>query len=503
MPFTQQNKKSEKKAIVIGSGFAGLSAACFLAKSGFRVTVLEKNEGPGGRARKFEAEGFSFDMGPSWYWMPDVFERFFQQFGKKVSDYYELSRLDPSYRVYWQEGFDDIPADLSALKALFERYEPGAAGRLDQFLKEAAYKYEVGMKKLVYQPSLSVGEYMDAGLMKGILQMDVFQSMKKHIRKYFSHPHLCQLLEFPILFLGALPRNTPALYSLMNYADIVGGTWFPKGGMYEIVKAMHQLAEELGVRFHFNEEGSGFQFDKDRITTVKTNKDNYSGDVVISTADYHFTETRLLPEAKRQYSEKYWNKRAMAPSSLLFYVGVNRKLEDIPHHSLFFDVDFEQHAAEIYSDPVWPSDPLFYLCVTSSTDPTMAPEGCENLFFLIPLAAGIDGDTEALRERYFERLLERLKQHSGVDLKDHILFKRSYCLKDFQEDYHAFKGNAYGLANTLTQTAFLKPRCKSTKVSNLYYAGQLTVPGPGVPPSLISGELVADLIKKKYNAHVD
>ena len=497
--------KNSNKALVIGAGFAGLSAASFLAKKGWEVTIVEKNEMAGGRARKFEAEGFTFDMGPSWYWMPDVFEKYFGSFGKKVSDFYELQRLDPSYRVYFEKATWDLPANYEALKNLFESIEPGAANALDSFLAEAKYKYEVGVGKLVYQPSLSITEFIDYELIKGVFKLDVFQSMKTHIARYFKHPYIQFLMEFPVLFLGALPENTPALYSLMNYADIKGGTWYPKHGMYSIVEAMVKVAKSLGVQFKLGEEVMQIVVENGIATKVisKVNEtgmqENYSFDVLIGAGDYHHIETKLLEKNYQSYSTKYWDSRVLAPSSLLYYVGLNKKLKDVTHHSLFFDSDFSVHGSEIYSNPMWPSNPLFYASVPSVTDPTVAPVGCENLFLLIPIAAGLEGDTADVREKYFNLIIERLERKWGQTITDAILYKRSYAVADFKQDYHSFKGNAYGLANTLLQTAFLKPRCKSKKVKNLYYTGQLTVPGPGVPPSLISGEVVANLICKQFN----
>ena len=493
------------KALVIGAGFAGLSAASFLAKKGWSVTIVEKNEMPGGRARKFEAEGFTFDMGPSWYWMPDVFEKYFGSFGKKVSDFYELQRLDPSYRVYFEKATWDLPANYEALKNLFESIEPGAANALDLFLAEAKYKYEVGVGKLVYQPSISITEFIDYELIKGVFKLDVFQSMKTHIARYFKHPYIQFLMEFPVLFLGALPENTPALYSLMNYADIKGGTWYPQHGMYSIVEAMVKVAKSLGVQFKLGEEVMQIVVENGIATQVisKVNEtriqENYSFDVLIGAGDYHHIETKLLEKKYQSYSAKYWDSRVLAPSSLLYYVGLNKKLKDVTHHSLFFDSDFSVHGSEIYSNPMWPSNPLFYASVPSVTDATVAPVGCENLFLLIPIAAGLEGDTADVREKYFNLIIERLEKKWGQTITDAIVYKRSYAVADFKEDYHSFKGNAYGLANTLLQTAFLKPSCKSKKVKNLYYTGQLTVPGPGVPPSLISGEVVANLICKQYN----
>ena len=488
-----------KKVIIIGSGFAGLSAASFMAKEGWDVSVIEKHTTPGGRARQLQASGFSFDMGPSWYWMPDVFERYFEQFGRKVSDYYSLQRLDPSYRVYWNDCVTDVPAKYGQLKELFESIEPGAGRQLDLFIKEAAFKYAVGINKLVHKPGLSIKEFMDWDVISGFFRLDVFSSIKKHIARHFTHPKLRQLLEFPVLFLGALPENTPALYSLMNYADIIGGTWYPQGGMYSVVHAMHTLAKELGVRFHFNETVRQIVLDKHAARTVVTDKNEYTADVVIGGADYHFIENNLLPEDHRSYSSAYWDKKLMAPSCLLYYVGINKKLTNVQHHSLFFDVGFDQHAKEIYSTQSWPLDPLFYVSASSVTDATVAPDGHENLVFLVPVAAGLTGDTEALREKYFEQLITRFEERIGEPVRDSIVFKQTFAYSDFLSEYNSFKGNAYGLANTLSQTAIFRPSCRSKKIKNLFYAGQLTVPGPGVPPSLISGEVAAREVLKHFS----
>jgi phytoene desaturase len=488
-----------KKVIIIGAGFAGLSAAAFMAQAGWQVTVVDKNETAGGRARQLKADGFTFDMGPSWYWMPDVFERFFNQFGKQVSDYYTLERLDPSYRVYWEKSFTDIPAQYGLLKALFESIEPGSGQQLDHYLQEAAHKYRIGIQNLVYKPSQSLTEFLDWEVVKNVFRLDVFTSIKKHIAKHFKDEKLRQLMEFPILFLGALPKNTPALYSLMNYADIIGGTWYPQGGMYTIVQGMQQLAEDLGVQFKFEEEAKEIVIDKGAAKKLITTKGEYAADVIISGADYHFTESALIPHAYRSYTENYWDKKVLAPSCLLYYVGLNKKLTNVLHHSLFFDVPFDQHADEIYAQPQWPTHPLFYLSVSSKTDATVAPEGCENLVFLIPVASGLKEDSEAVREHYFDLIVKRLEHHIGESINDSIIYKKTFSVSDFETDYHSYKGNAYGLANTLSQTAILRPSCQSKKVANLFYTGQFTVPGPGVPPSLISGEVVSKQVLKLFN----
>jgi len=488
-----------KKAVIIGSGFAGLSAATFMAKGGWDVTVLEKHATPGGRARQLKEAGFTFDMGPSWYWMPDVFERFFNSFGKQVSDYYKLERLDPSYRVYWNDGEMNIPADYVELKKLFESIEKGSASKLDDYLREALYKYHVGIDKLVHKPGQSYTEFLDWELVKGIFKLDVFTSIKTHISKKFKHPKLQTLLEFPVLFLGALPEDTPALYSLMNYADIKLGTWYPHKGMYQIVEGMFSLAEELGVKFIFNSDVNQIIVSNKIATQVIANQHiAYDADVVIGAADYHFIEKKLLPQNCRVYSDKYWDKRIMAPSCLIYYIGLNKKLKNVLHHSLFFDSDFEIHGKEIYTTKQWPTHPLFYVSIPSITDDTLAPPECENLFFLIPVAAGIKGDTEELRETYFKQILKRFEKHTGQNIKDTIIYKKTYSISNFIDDYNSFKGNAYGLANTLTQTANLKPTCRSSKIKNLFYTGQLTIPGPGVPPCLISGEVVAKQAIKYY-----
>lgn len=484
----------EKRALIIGSGISGLSSACFLAKEGWKVTILEKNKTIGGRARQFKEQGFVFDMGPSWYWMPDVFESFYQKFGYTTADFYELKRLDPSYRVYWSDqSHSDIPAEMCDLESLFESLEPGSSVKLRAFLKDAQYKYEVGMKDLVYKPSLNVSEFIDFRLLKGLFSMDLTNSFSSYIQRYFSHPKLLSLLEFPVLFLGAMPKDTPALYSLMNYADMSLGTWYPMGGMYKFIEAFEKIALSQGVEIITDAEVNEVHKDKGSVTKVTDiHGRSYTADVFVSSADYQHTDRTLLNGAAN-YSEKYWDKRVMAPSALLYYVGVNKRLTNVQHHNLFFDESLQEHGKQIYKNPSWPTAPLFYMSVPSLTDPSVAPEHHENVFFLIPIAPDLE-DKEDQRDHYFELLLDRLKRLTGNDIADHIVYKRSFSIQNFKDDYHAFKGNAYGLANTLSQTALFKPQIKNKKLQNFFYTGQLTVPGPGVPPSIISGEVVAKYI---------
>ena len=487
-----------KKLVVIGSGFSGISAATSLADKGYDVTILEKNDSPGGRARSFTADGFTFDMGPSWYWMPDVFDSYFESFGYKTADFYNLKRLDPSYTVFFgKDDSLDLPASYEDLANLFEGLEQGSGLMLKKFLAQAAYKYQVGMNNLVYKPSRSITEFVSLRLLYDIMRMDVFKSFHKHIRSFFQNDQIIRIMEFPILLLGALPQNTPALYSLMNYADIKLGTWYPIGGMHKIIEGMLKVAYAKGVKLKLNENVIEFGFEKGRICKIITDHHEYEADVVVAGADYHHVESKLLPTKYQSYSASYWDKRKMAPSSLLFYIGVNKKLKNVNHHNLFFDEDFTPHAKDIYEHKRWPDKPLFYLSVTSKTDPDVAPEGCENLFVLIPVAPDLE-DNEEIRERYYDIVMDRMEELTGQSIRDAVVYKKSYAHNDFVKDYNAFKGNAYGLANTLMQTAILKPSLKSKKLNNLYYTGQLTIPGPGVPPSLISGRVVAEEIVKEH-----
>jgi phytoene desaturase len=487
-----------KKIAVIGSGFSGLSAAACLAKEGLDVTVFEKNQTPGGRARSFESHGFTFDMGPSWYWMPDVFEKYFQLFGKRPSDYFTLKRLDPSYRIYYgANDFVDIPAGVEALCKLFDELEPGSSQHLLRFLDEGKYKYEIGINELVYKPGLSVTELMDVELAKGLFKLHVFQSISQYIRKFFKSDRIIKLLEFPVLFLGATPEKTPALYSLMNYADMALGTWYPMGGMYKIVEGMASIAEEQGAKFRFNSPVQSLEMNGVRAKGLVVDNHVEQFDYIVASADYHHVEQQLIPEKYRKYKKDYWDKRVLAPSSLLFYVGLNKKLKGLLHHTLFFDEDFSLHAKEIYEDPKWPTSPQFYVSCPSQTDPTVAPEGYENLLILIPVAPGLH-DEESIRQKYFDLVIDRLEKITGEHVRQHIVYKRTYAHNDFIADYNAYKGNAYGLANTLMQTANLKPSIINKKINNLFYTGQLTVPGPGVPPSIISGQVAARELVKRY-----
>ena len=483
-----------KKIAIIGSGFSSLSAAAYLAKKNFKVHVYEKNKTFGGRARQLKKQGFTFDMGPSWYWMPDVFESFYNDFDKTTSDFYKLDRLDPGYQVVFGENERILIGDsLEKIFSVFEKEEKGSSIKLKRFINIAKENYNIAIKDLVYRPGISPLELITPQTIKKIKYF--LSNIKKDVCKDFQSPKLRQILQFPVLFLGAKPSNTPSFYNFMNYADFGLGTWHPEKGMYSIVLAMVELAKSLGVKFYADSEIEKICVDKDgRAYGIKVKNKLEKADIVLSGADYHHSESLLDPKYRR-YSEVYWNKKTFAPSSLLFYIGLNKKIKNVSHHTLFFDVDFDEHADSIYNNPSWPKDPLFYVNFPSISDPTMAPKGKEACFILIPIAPGIE-DSKKLREKYFNKVLERLEKLTKQNIRDNIIFSESFCVNDFIKEYNSYKGNAYGLANTLFQTAFLRPKLISNKVKNLYFTGQLTVPGPGVPPAIISGKLVAELISK-------
>jgi phytoene desaturase len=488
--------KNIKTIAVIGSGFSGLSAASYLAKEGNEVHVFEKHNQPGGRARQFNTDnGFVFDMGPSWYWMPDIIESFFNDFGCKASDFYQLVSLNPQFEMIFSDMKMAVPESFQEMKSLFESMEKGAGEKLDEFMNAAEYKYEVGMKDFVQKPCHNWLEFISPKIAVSALKLDLLTNFRSYVGKYFRHPKLRVLMEFPVIFLGASPKNIPALYSLMNYGGYKMGTWYPMGGFYQLVLAMQKVAESQGVVFHFNHSVEKINTEKGIVTSLLINGKNMEFDAVVASSDYHHTET-LLDKDERNYTEEYWKSKTFAPSCLIYYLGFKEKIPNIKHHTLFFENDLDVHVDAIYGEKKWPEDPLFYACCPSKTDPDVAPLEGENLFLLMPLAIGIDDD-EQKREKYFREMIARVEKLTGTsNLESKIIYKKSFCVSDFIKDYNAYGGNAYGLANTLSQTAVLKPKIRNKKINNLFYTGQLTVPGPGVPPSIISGKIVANEINK-------
>jgi phytoene desaturase len=487
----------EKKKIIkiIGSGFSSLSAACFLAKDGFDVEIFEKNSHIGGRAQQLKKDGFVFDMGPTFYWMPDVIEEFFNKFDKKVSDYYDLKRLDPGYRIYFSENeFIDSSVDNEKLFAQFEKIEKGSSIFLKKFLKDSKTHYDIGVKDIIYKPALNPFELVKVETAVNVHKF--LRSISREIRKNIKNEKLCQFLEFPVIFLGAKPSDIPAFYSFMNYADIELGTWHPMGGMYKLVEAMGDLAKSLGVKINTDSAVSKINISDSKVQSIVVKGDIIKTDVLLSGADYHHTEL-LMDKVFRNYSEAYWSKKTFAPSAVLFFIAFDKKIENVEQHSLFFDSDFNKHIDDIYSNPKWTDSPLFYASFPSISDSSLAPEGKESAIILIPIAPGISENKDKTEE-YFENVITRLEEITNNSLRNHILFKETYSISDFVKDYNSYKGNAYGLANILLQTAFLRPKLKSKKLNNMFFTGQLTVPGPGVPPTIVSGEVVSKLIKKEF-----
>lgn len=494
--MTMSTEKPRKRIAVIGSGFSGLSAAAYAARSGHEVHVFEKHDQPGGRARQFKTEeGYLFDMGPSWYWMPDIIEGFFSDFDCKAADYFKLVSLDPQFEMIFSKEKVSVPEKNEDIRELFEKTEPGAGKKYDQFMHSARFKYEVGMKDFVTKPCYSWLEFASLKIAGSAFKLDLLSNFRKYVSGYFSDPKLRSLMEFPVIFLGASPRNIPALYSLMNYGGYVLGTKYPMGGFYQLVMAMKDVAEKQGAAFHFNHDVQKLNTENGKVVSLTVGGKDYEFDAVIASSDYHHTET-LIPKSLRNYNDAYWKTKTFAPSCLIYYLGIKGEIPHLKHHTLFFENELDHHIDCIYINKKWPAKPLFYACCPSKTDPDVAPEGCENLFLLLPLAPGIHDD-EGVREKYLKEMLERIEKHTGeTDLMSRIEYKRSYCVSDFISDYNAYQGNAYGLSNTLSQTAVLKPKIRNKKISNLFYTGQLTVPGPGVPPSVISGKIVAQEVNK-------
>jgi len=474
---------------IIGAGLSSLYSACYLAKKGYQVKVYDNNSMAGGRSQTFKENGFTFDMGPSWYWMPDVIDRLFNDLDEKREDYFSVKRLDPAYKVFWKKENTNIPAKYEVLIEMFNSFEKDGGEKLKLFLDEAKFKYETAMSSFVENPGIKISELFKIDILFKALRLDIFKSVKKDVSNRFISDKSKDILNFPVLFLGERPDKIPAMYTLMNYADLILGTWYPEGGMNAIAKALEKCAKKHGVIFSYNTPVEKIIVKNNLAFGLKVNGENIKFDSIIAGADYNHVEQNLIEKKYRRYSEKYWRKRRMAPSSLIFYLGLNKEIKNLKHHNLFFDESLDNHGKEIYDNPKWPSKPLFYVSATTKTDSSTAPKGHENLMILIPISTELN-DSKEMREKYFNIVINRMELQCKEEIMNSIVYKRSFCINDFKNIYNSYKGNAYGLANTLKQTANLKPKIKS-KIKNLYFCGQLTVPGPGVPPALISGKIAA------------
>lgn len=487
-----------KKIIVIGSGFGGLSAAALLARDGFDVMVLEKNEQPGGRARVWKKDGFVFDMGPSWYLMPDVFDRFFKIFDRKTDDYYKLLRLNPNYRVFFGDTKTvDVPADRPAIDALFDSLEQDGSAKLAKYLDIAKYQYDIAMNEFMYREYKTIFDFFNWTIITKGPQLKIFESFDKFARRYFSSDEIRKILEYTVVFLGGAPDNTPGLYSIMSHVDFDLGVWYPCGGLGMLVQGFTRLAREQGVRFEFNTPVRKINVTNGHAAGVTTDKGDLKADIVLVNADYHHAETELLDEAFSTYPERYWQKKKMGPSAFLIYLGLRRKVPHLLHHNLYLDNSWHEHFHSIFVEPAWPDNPSYYVCCPSKTDGSVAPAGAENMFILVPVAPGIE-DTDTIREKYYDKTISHLEKLIDYNLRNHIVVKRTFAHNNFKEAYNAYKGTALGMSHTLLQTAVFRPSHQSKKVKNLFYTGSYNHPGIGVPMVIISSQIVSEQIRKIY-----
>jgi phytoene desaturase len=487
-----------KRIAIVGAGLSGLSAAALLAKRGFAVTVIEKNRTPGGVARSFTDKGFTFDMGPSWYLMPEVFERFFSAFNKKPSDFFNLISLDPSYKVFF--GPHDavvIQKDHAYIVQLFETLEAGAGERIIAYLDDARYKYETAMSEFLYRDYRSIFDFFNTKTMIGGVKLNLFQSLEKHIRRSFAHEKIQKILGYNVVFIGCSPFKSPALYSLMSHVDITLGVFYPKGGISRLVEAIYQVAKDHSVEFIFGEEAKAITVTQGRATTVETENQAIEADGFLAAVDYQHAEQDLIPPQYRRYSASYWNKRILAPSALLIYLGLNKKIPGLEHHNLFLSENWKRHFQAIFDTPSWPENPSYYIGCPSKTDPSVAPQDGENLFILVPVAPALDDD-DRRREQFSDTILAHIEKMLEINITDSIIVKRIISPRDFKEAHKLYKGTAMGLAHTLFQSALFRPSHRSKKVSNLYFSSHYTHPGIGMPMVIISSHIIADIIERDF-----
>ncbi len=476
-----------------------MAAAALLAKDGHHVTVLEKNDQPGGRAIVWKEKGFLFDMGPSWYLMPDVFEKFFAEFGKKPSDFYNLIRLDPAYRIFYSaDEIVDISPELEKNLQLFDKYQPNGAEQLKKYLAAAEYQYTIAMNEFIYKQYQHLTDFFSLKLLLKGTKLHIFKSLDDYAKGYISEEKLRKILEYTMVFLGGTPFDTPALYSLMSHVDFNLGVWYPDGGITKLVEAFHKLAVSYDVEFQFNQPVKKIIVKDNTVTGVKTEQHTLDANLVVANADYVHVETQLLDQEHQTYPPRYWEKRAIAPSALLMYLGVDEKVQNLVHHNLYFAPHWEDHFQSIFHTPQWPDDPSYYVSCPSKTDASVAPPNQENLFILVPVAAGLN-DSKKTREKYFTKIMNHLETLTGQDIKKSLVVKRLFSHNDFASQYNAYKGTALGLAHTLRQTAIFRPSQQSKKVKGLYYTGHYTHPGIGVPMVTISSQILAQQIRNTYD----
>lgn len=492
---SSKQKLEDKQVVVIGAGLSGLTTAALLGKSGIKVKVIEKLDQVGGRASVHRAKGFKFDLGPSWYMMPTEFDHLFELLGKSRKDYFNLERLDPAYKVFFDDGEQvTVFPEFERNQQEFERLETGAGEELANYLQETKEKYEISLARFLQPEYKNPFEFLNWTVLTKGLRLGLLGKYHNRVKHSFKSPYLQKVLEYMSLFLGGSPYNTPAVYTLINWADFGLGIWYPTGGMDKLPKALRSIAEEYGVEFYLDEEVVGFEFAKDSVTVVNTDKSQYSADSIVNTADLAYFDTEIMPEKFRVKSVQAWDQATLAPSAQLFYLGFSRKFPKLPHHSLFLLNNWQQGFEDIFGDdPKWSQNVNFYVSVASRTDNSVAPAGHENMMILIPAAPGIESDPEIV-EHYFEQVMTRITEVVGVDPRQYLLYRYDFAQQDFRERYNAYKGNGFGLANTLLQTAIFRPKITHPLLDNLYFAGQFVLPGTGMPIVIKSGEMAASRV---------
>jgi phytoene desaturase len=485
-----------KKAIIIGAGFGGLSLAPLLAKAGYKVQVIEKNNQAGGRARVWKSKGFSFDMGPSWYLGPDIFKKYFAEFSLKPTDLYELKRLDPAYRIFFSHDEQiDISPHLDKVYKLFDSLEENGAEKLKKYLAQSKYQYDVSMEHFIYKEYTSLFSFINKKLLKEGPKLNVFDNMEKFTAKFFTSDKARKIVSYTMVFLGGSPKTTPGMYAIMAHMDMNLGVWYPMGGFGKIVEQMVNLGKKYQVSYLFNNSVKKILVENGKAIGVKTNKGTYLADIVISNADLAFTETKLLAKKDQSYPIDYWQKKMISPSAFIIYLGVKRKVPNLKHHNLILANDWNQHFNAIFEKPDWHPNPSYYICAPSQTDPSVAPFGMENIFILVPTAPGLN-DSDHMREKYYRLVMDNLQKVIKDNFEPDIIVKRIFSQRDFIQDYNAYQGTALGMAPTFFQSAYFRPNHKSKKIKNLYYTGLYNHPGTGVPMVMISSQIAAQEIIK-------
>lgn len=482
-----------KTAIIIGAGIGGLATACMLSKKGYKVTIVEKNSKIGGRANIYSEQGYTFDMGPSWYMMPDIFKHFFDILGENIDDYLTLKRLAPSYRIFLKsdKSHYDFYSDLEKTIQTFESIEVGSGEILREYIKTTEYQYKIARNEFMFKNYDSIFDFITKRVMTEGRKLPLFSSVENIINKKFKSEILRKVMQYQTVLLGTSPSDAPGIYSMMNYIDFVEGVWYPEGGIYRVIEVMEQIARKYDVQIQTDSPVEKILVEDGTVKGIKlSDGTEMYAEIVVSNADMVHTDEKLLDTKYQQHTKKYWDKKLMAPSGFIMYLGVDGEIPSLQHHNLLFSQNWNENFTQIFKKPEWPTDPSLYVCAPSKNDATVAPEGKENLFVLVPVAAGLDHTDEFLEE-YSKTIIREMQDKMDIpNFENRIEYKRIYAVKDFIKDYNAFKGSALGFAHTLGQSAIFRPNNINKKVKNLYYVGAGTNPGIGMPICLISAELV-------------